>query len=137
MGPLQAIRTCYIEKYATFSGRAPRSEYWFFQLFLIFAAFGVPYAVAAIGISAGLFPEKSSTLTVIVLCAMAIYLASLLPAFAVAVRRLHDVNCSGLFLLIHLVPFGGIALVIWMCISGTDGPNDFGEDPYAVARTLV
>ena len=56
-------------------------------------------------------------------------LATILPGLAVAVRRLHDINRSGLWLLISLVPFGGLVLLIFACIDSDPGPNQYGPNP--------
>jgi uncharacterized membrane protein YhaH (DUF805 family) len=69
-------------------------------------------------------------------------LATLIPGLAVTVRRLHDTNRSGWWVLIALVPLvGGIVLLVWVCTDGTAGPNDYGDDPKAdtpaeLARTF-
>jgi uncharacterized membrane protein YhaH (DUF805 family) len=57
------------------------------------------------------------------------YLAVLLPSLAVLVRRLHDTGRSGWWILISFVPFGGIVLLIFT-LMGSDGPNDYGPEPY-------
>ena len=86
-----AIKTCLKKKYATFSGRASRSEFWFFSLFLIIA-YVITIFLAAI----------SLYLFIWVLGIFA--LAMIIPSIAVTVRRLHDVNKSGWFFLLPL-PF--------------------------------
>jgi len=113
VGFVTAIKTCF-GKYATFSGRAVRSEFWYFTLFnwlfqlplMIFdEALGTPFAI----------------ITMLVL---------LLPGVAVAVRRLHDTDRSGWWYLILLIPLIGVILfIVWACSKGTAGPNRFGDDP--------
>ena len=106
------------KKYATFSGRARRKEYWMFVLFNIIATI---VAVVVDGI-------LGTCLVSPLYC-----LAALLPGFAVAVRRLHDTNCRGWWLLISLAPFiGGIWLFVMMVFEGTPGENRFGPDPKSV-----
>lgn len=56
-------------------------------------------------------------------------LAIIVPSLAVSVRRLHDQDKSGWWLLINLIPFGGIVLLVFFCTDGTRGPNRFGPDP--------
>lgn len=53
----------------------------------------------------------------------------LIPSIAVYIRRLHDVNRSGWWVFIALTIVGIIPLIIWVCSKGTDGPNDYGDDP--------
>ncbi|MBO9711221.1 MAG: DUF805 domain-containing protein, partial [Caulobacter sp.] len=58
-------------------------------------------------------------------------LALLIPSLAVSIRRLHDSDKSGLWLLLHFAPFGGVVLLIFMLLDGTPGSNRFGPDPKA------
>ena len=108
--------------YATFSGRAARSEFWFWVLFavIVTAAGGV--------IDEALLPNSQNGLV-----APLIALALLLPGIAVSVRRLHDVDRAGWWLLIYFTGIGIIFLIIWYCTIGTTGPNRFGPDPLAPA----
>ncbi len=121
MGFGQAITTCF-RKYAVFSSRASRSEYWFFALFevLLMIATGVADAFA-IGNPSGPFSGIAS-------------LIILLPALAVTVRRLHDTDRSGWWILIPLVPIiGSIVLIVMLCRRGTEGANRFGMGPVGAA----
>lgn len=102
-----AVATAF-SKYANFSDRASRSEYWFFTLFNCFAWIGV----ALIG---GLI---SAVTTDLIGGALVVFywLAIVLPGLAVTVRRLHDTNRSGWWFLIAAVPLvGGIALLVFLC----------------------
>lgn len=122
MGFVEAIKSCF-GKYATFQGRACRSEYWFFYLFYTLA-----YVIASIVDAVLGFP----ILTLVFL------LATVVPILAVGVRRLHDTDRSGWWLLIPLVPLiGGIVLLIWTCSRGTTGDNRFGSDPLADDAVLA
>lgn len=112
-----AIRSC-LNKYATFKGRAARSEFWFFVLFNFLAQMVLTAidAILGFGLLAGLFT-----------------LAMVIPNIAVAARRLHDTDRSGWWqLLIFLPIIGLIILVVWYCSRGTQGSNRFGDDPLAV-----
>ncbi len=105
-----AIKTCFA-KYVGFAGRAPRSEYWYFTLFLVV----VSIALASAGLD-----QVGNFFSV----------ATLLPSLAVGVRRLHDTGRSGWWLLLLLVPLVGmIVLIVWFVRSGTQGANRFGDDP--------
>jgi uncharacterized membrane protein YhaH (DUF805 family) len=114
---VQAVRSCY-SNYATFSGRAARSEYWFFVLFQ-FAIIIFCYALIPFGLGRtllGLFA-----------------LANFLPTISVMVRRLHDIDRSGWWYWVALIPLvGAILLLIWFCTRGTSGANQFGPDPLTV-----
>ncbi|MCE2596978.1 DUF805 domain-containing protein [Motilimonas cestriensis] len=110
-------------KFATFEGRARRSEYWYFQLFNIIAmfVFGIIGAIvdAAIG-SPGLISGSVIGLYCI---------ASLLPAISVTVRRLHDIGKSGWWFWVALIPgVGGIILLIFTIMDSAEA-NDFGANP--------
>ena len=114
MGFSESISACF-SKYATFSGRAVRSEYWYFILFQILAN----AAAGAVG-----YALQSSVVDGLV------DLLLILPALAVAVRRLHDIDKSGWWLLIGLIPLvGWVFLIVWHCTKGTLGANRFGPDP--------
>lgn len=97
-----------LQNYATFSGRARRSEYWYFVLFNVIISFALAFAGNVIGIQ-GIDSIYS--------------LAVLIPSIAVGVRRMHDVGKSGWFL---LIPIYNLILAI---TPGTVGDNEYGADP--------
>ena len=142
MSFMDAVKSCF-SKYATFAGRAARSEFWFFTLF-IFIVVSVLYAIIFSSIDYGgmmagaqngtLTPEQmSGSFPVIPFALLGVFgLATLLPNLSVMVRRLHDTNRSGWWYWIVLVPIAGpIVLLVFFVTKGTDGDNDFGEDPLA------
>ncbi len=112
----QSIKTVF-SKYATFGGRASRSEYWWFVLFnvLVSTALGIIGGGASDGRPGGLEGLWS--------------LATLLPSIAVAARRLHDGDRSGWNQLWCLTIIGIFPVLYWLIQKGTDGPNRFGPDP--------
>lgn len=111
-----------LQRYAQFEGRAGRKEYWMFQLFL-FLVMVVGYA--GMGIGAAMESQLVIGLFGVLLVLFA--LAIVVPALAVGVRRLHDIDKSGWFLLVSLIPFvGGIILLVFNVMPGTPGPNRFG-----------
>lgn len=114
-----------LKQYAVFSGRARRKEYWFFFLFNFIAN----VILGVVDYMTGTFSE---TLSMGLLSG--IYtVAVLIPSIAVSVRRLHDTNRSGWWLLIALVPFiGPLVVLIFMVLDGTPGDNRFGPDPKAL-----
>ncbi len=109
------------QRYAEFSGRSCRMEYWMFALFSTIIAF-VLYVP-------GLLPQSQGS--VLMLFFYAAYgLAALVPSFAVTIRRLHDTNRSGWWILIALVPIAGsLVLLVFLAIDGTRGSNRYGPDP--------
>lgn len=113
-----AVKSVY-SQYVTFSGRSLRSEYWYFILFYVI----VGIALAALGIAIGV-PGILENL---------FYLASFLPTLAVAVRRLHDVDRSGWWVLIPITIVGIIPYLYWMTKEGDSGENRFGPPPISSA----
>jgi uncharacterized membrane protein YhaH (DUF805 family) len=115
MSFFEAIAVC-LSKYATFTGRASRAEFWWFVLFnsltaLIINALFAPF----LGAGTGLW---LATLFLVVM---------LLPSLAVGARRLHDMNVSGWWQLLHLSGIGSLFLYIWMMFAGSLGANRYGE----------
>jgi len=112
MGFADAVRTC-LSKYVDFQGRAMRSEFWWFALFNII----VQVVTTIIDRGVLNYPILSTIAT----------LALILPGLAVSVRRLHDTDRSGWWLLISFIPLiGAIVLIVWYCTKGTEGANRFG-----------
>ena len=126
-----------LKRYAQFSGRSRRKEYWMFVLlvFIIYViamildsllGFGTTTRYADVG-ETGAAAGFNSSGGIITLLAM---LALFLPSLAVAIRRLHDTDRSGWWILIGLIPLiGAIVLLVFYCTDGTKGPNRFGADP--------
>jgi len=116
MGFGQAISAGF-SKYVNFRDRASRSEYWYWTLFTIIAS-----------IVAGIIDLTLNTQFVTPL----FNLVTTIPSLAIAVRRLHDLDRTGWWILIAFIPLIGIiVLLIWYTTKGTDGPNQFGPDPLA------
>jgi len=102
----ESIKTCF-SKYADFNGRAVRSEYWWFALFIVLVSMGL-----------GIISEIVSGL---------FSLAVLIPSIAAAARRLHDTNRSGWWQLIALVPFiGWIIIIVFLAQEGKAEDNQYG-----------
>ena len=121
-----AVRAC-LQKYVTFSGRAARPEFWYFVLFAILAN------VAASIVDRALFGGSGGSGPVGGLIGLALFL----PNLAVGVRRLHDTDRSGWWLLIGFIPLAGaIVLLIWFVRRGTAGSNRFGADPQEASGAL-
>jgi len=113
-----------LQKYAVFSGRSRRKEFWMFVLFtfvveivlaIIDAIIGTYNTALGIGLLSGLF-----------------YLAILVPSTALNTRRLHDIGKSGWFQLLFIIPIVGFILwIIWMVRDSDDGVNKYGPSPKA------
>jgi uncharacterized membrane protein YhaH (DUF805 family) len=114
MGFGEAISAGF-SNYVNFSDRASRSEYWYWILFIILAEIVTSIIDYAIGaqVVTGIFG-----------------LATFLPSLGLAIRRLHDLDRTGWWVLLWFIPIiGWIILLIWFCTRGTIGPNRFGPDP--------
>lgn len=112
----EAVQACF-SKYVTFSGRALRSEFWYFVLFIVVG--GVATNIIDIVVLGA--PSGGGPVTLL------FSLATFLPHLAVSVRRLHDIGKSGWFLLLLLIPLIGIIiLIVWFARRGDEGPNEYG-----------
>lgn len=104
------------KQYADFKGRANRQKYWMFYLFYILAYIALSIIDGVIGtggLLAGIYA-----------------LVSLIPFIALTARRLHDINKSGWWQLLILIPIVGfIVLIVFYATVGTNGDNRFGADP--------
>jgi uncharacterized membrane protein YhaH (DUF805 family) len=111
MGFFEAVASVF-SKYFEFSGRALRSEYWYFSLFVFLAA--IPVSAVSI------FMPPVYFIYILVIA---------IPGYAVAVRRLHDSNVSGWWLLITLIPLIGLFIFYWLIKKGDTSENRFGMLP--------
>jgi uncharacterized membrane protein YhaH (DUF805 family) len=109
----QAISSGF-SNYVNFRGRAVRSEYWYWVLFIFLGMIVAEIIDSVLGLTLIYFLFD---------------LAIILPSIAVGIRRLHDLDRSGWWILLSLIPIvGPIILIIWYCGKGTDGANRFGPD---------
>ena len=110
-----------LKSYAEFSGRARRSEYWHFLLLNMIVAAVLAFADTVVRKILGFgFLEPIYALVV------------LLPSIAVSIRRLHDTDRSGWWLLLAFVPLVGLVLIWFMAEDGNAGTNRYGQDPKLV-----
>lgn len=118
---MTAVRTCFA-KYVDFSGRARRSEFWYFMLFTLLAGIATNLLDVVLGtdyesVNGGLINTVGS-------------LVLLLPSLTVAVRRLQDIGRSGWWILIGIIPIiGWILVVVWFATDTSPGANEYGPDP--------
>jgi uncharacterized membrane protein YhaH (DUF805 family) len=153
MTPIDWAKRPVTEKYADFSGRAPRAEYWWYILGAIIVSVIARIIDSIVGLNV---VGPYGLLSLIVM------LGLLVPNIAVSVRRLHDTNRSGWWILLPIVPYAlaivlagpaimtgsvgagigiaallmfvgficGIVVLVFMCLAGTPGDNRFGPSPY-------
>lgn len=126
IGFKDAIRICLKEKYASFQGRATRSEYWYFVLFYAIVIFAVSLISGILG---ALFSEGdvSTVVGVMVILLALVALGFILPGISVLVRRLHDTGRSGWYYWLCLIPWiGGIIIFIFCCLESQRRDNEYG-----------
>jgi len=131
----ESVRTC-ISKYATFEGRATRSEFWWFYLFAALVALVVFFPGYILMIAGAATAENNSTPgalfwlgLVLLIVGSLVVLALYIPFLAVGCRRLHDRGQSGWLQLLLLVPCGNIVLLIFWVMEGSPGDNAYGPKP--------
>ena len=113
--------TSGFRNYANFSGRAIRSEFWYWTLFS-----------AVVSVVLGLIDQRfnpGTRLGAFSFVEILVWLALILPSLAVSVRRLHDIDRTGWWVLLNLTTIGTLVLIYWACLRGTVGANRFGPDP--------
>lgn len=119
----EAVNKALAQNYCNFSGRASRSEYWWYALFTM--VLGI-----VIGFVLGIFGAGS---TAVLLIQGLVSLALLLPGLGLCVRRLHDISKSGWWIFISLVPLlGAILLIVWFCKPSDAVMNQYGPEPNMV-----
>ena len=134
MGFMEAVKHVF-KNYATFSGRARRSEYWYFTLFNVLVITVLSILSSVIGVAS--YSRSSGAAAAGSLIGsglMMVYsLATMIPGLAVTCRRLHDVGKAGTYILFALIPFvGSILLLVWECQDSMPGPNQYGPNPKGV-----
>ena len=117
-----------MNKYADFSGRARRQEYWMYTL-VYMVIYVVPYVIS--------IEAKGSVRLMFGILTFLIALFHLLPGLAVGVRRLHDTGKSAWWLFISFVPIvGAIILLVFLCSDSDSFPNEYGPSPKAPAYAV-
>jgi len=115
-----------LKRYAEFSGRSRRKEYWMFFLLTLLVTIGLGIATGGEEGISGVVDEDGGMSFVMIV----FYIAILIPTVAVEVRRFHDQDKSGWFVLLNFVPFvGWLIVLVLMCLEGTKGENQYGPDP--------
>ena len=107
---INSVISCF-NKYFDFETRSSRKEFWYWQLFRILMFLSITY-LESLGLSGLLFISN---------------FIFLIPEIAVSIRRLHDINKSGWWILLTITIIGIIPLIYFYCIKGDDGANDYGQ----------
>jgi uncharacterized membrane protein YhaH (DUF805 family) len=133
MGFVQATKN-YFLKWIDFSSRSPRSEYWWGTLgatlvsLIASILIGVAVGIASIGMD-----FDAETAANLVTIPLQIFL--MIAGIALGIRRLHDINKSGWWMLLYLTIVGALVVIYWCCVKGDDNGNRFGPDPLAAPDT--
>ncbi len=129
MTMMEAVKSVF-NKYTDFTGRARRSEYWYWQLFNFIVAM-ILYVPMIIGAA-----TENEAIAIPFGILMLLYiLATIIPSLAVIVRRLHDTGRSGWFYFMGLIPFiGGIILLIFCVEDSKHGANQWGPNPKGIGN---
>jgi len=122
MSAFNYFKECFTTKFADFKGRARRSEFWYFTLFTLLASI-------VVGILDGLL----ASLIGMPILTIVFMLALIIPSIAVTIRRLHDTDRSGWWILVGLVPIlGSIALLVFYVQDSKPGANAWGPNPKGI-----
>lgn len=124
--------TSVFNKYATFTGRARRSEYWWFSAcyFIIQIVFNFASLAMIAGTMSGEMSYNDPSFNMFQTISVIVGLGLLLPALAVTVRRFHDIGKSGWNILWAAIPLiGPIIVLVWMCQDSDVVANKYGESP--------
>lgn len=119
-------------RYFDFAGRSRRKEYWMFFLLNLIIITVMTTVLFGLGFSMDPYAASSGgPVTWLIFAVLGLYsLIVLIPSIAVQVRRFHDQDKSGWFVLINFVPYiGGLIVLVFMLLEGTRGPNKYGPDP--------
>ena len=124
MNFIEAITSCFA-KYTIFTGRAIRSEYWYWRLFELFLVI-ISYRIDLMINSENIMGHFS----------LFIFFLTFIPSFAVSIRRLHDLNKTGWWMLLVLTGIGNLLLLYWFIQKGNSGKNFHGEDPLVILAKI-
>lgn len=119
-----------LKRYAEFDGRSRRLEYWMFSLMIFLASLVWVGIFAVLGGLSASYDDMSGPAMLWIVIGLVMYLGILVPGIAVTVRRFHDRDMSGWFILLNFIPYvGGLIVFVFMLLPGTPGPNRYGPDP--------
>lgn len=120
---IDGVKNEFFGKYAQFNGRTDRRTFWLTVLGVFILVFVVSFIIGLIGSAAG---DSSALSTIMKFLLWILELCIIVPSIALSVRRLHDINKSGWWYLISLVPFvGSIVLIVFYCLPSENQGNNY------------
>jgi uncharacterized membrane protein YhaH (DUF805 family) len=122
MGFVEAVQSCF-RQYVGFTGRARRSEYWWFVLFGVL----VSIVTGLLDVMLGTMNDDTNVGVIGTIASLAL----ILPSLAVAIRRLHDTSRTGWWILIGLIPIVGWIILIVFYVQDSHPDNEYGRSPKA------
>ena len=128
----QSLKSAICQNQCNFSGRARRSEYWYFTLFqtILF------YIMQISAMDVEKYNTKSPFYFIFILTALC-WIYSLIPSLSLSVRRLHDTGKSGCYMFLGFVPFGFLVLLMFFCQDSNPGSNIYGSSPKYISTNLT
>lgn len=128
MGFFEAVKTVF-GKYATFSGRARRKEYWYWNIFVVLITYLIYIPLSLYGS----YNDEAFATSLTLIITFIICVGTIVPSIAVSVRRLHDIGKSGWWYFISFIPgIGGIILFVFTLMDSQPGANEYGENPKGI-----
>ena len=128
MGFFEAVKTVF-GKYATFSGRARRKEYWYWNIFVVLITYLIYIPLSLYGS----YNDDAFATSLTLIITFIICVGTIVPSIAVSVRRLHDIGKSGWWYFISFIPgIGGIILFVFTLMDSQPGANKYGENPKGI-----
>ena len=135
MGFIQATKN-YFLKWVDFDTRSPRSEYWWGTLGATLVSIALGFILGVVAVAIGIATDfDMETVGNFLTIPLQIFL--MIAGVALGVRRLHDLNKSGWWVLLYFTIVGVPVVIYWCCLKGDDGKNRFGSDPLEVPETAA
>ena len=120
-----------MRRWQDFSGRSSRREFWMFTLVIVIASFVLGFVDAFLFGGFEPLSEGETFVMPVVSFSNAFSLITFIPSISVSVRRLHDINRTGWWLLIGLTLIGLVLIIYWACVRSDEGDNQYGASPLA------
>ena len=118
-----------MRRWRDFDGRSSRREFWMFTLVILIASFVLGFIDAFLFGGFETVPAGETFVTPVVSFSNAFSVITVIPSVSVSVRRLHDINRTGFWILISLTVIGLVLIIYWACLRSDEGDNQYGASP--------